>query len=85
MVSTNKKQWGVCKMKAKKKLIALVASIGILGAAGTAYAAELKSPAEIVAGLTGKTVTEVTTDRAAGETYGKLPSGMTSFLMSREG
>lgn len=49
-----------------------MASIGILAAAGTAYAADFKSPADIVAGLTGKTVTEVTTDRTAGKTYGTI-------------
>lgn len=59
-------------MKAKKRLIALVASIGILGSVGTAYAADFKTPAEIVAGLTGKTVTEVTADRADGSTYGTI-------------
>lgn len=59
-------------MKAKKRLIALVASIGILGVAGTAYAADIKSPADIAAGLTRKSITEINTDRAAGKTYGTI-------------
>lgn len=59
-------------MKLKKKLIALVATLGVLGVAGTAYAAELKSPADIVSGLTGKTVEEVSVERASGKTYGTI-------------
>jgi hypothetical protein len=59
-------------MKLKKKLIALVATLGILGVAGTAYAAELKTPADIVASLTGKTVEEVSAERATGKTYGTI-------------
>jgi len=59
-------------MKLKTKLIALVATLGVLGVAGTAYAAELKAPADIVAGLTGKTVEEVSAERASGKTYGTI-------------
>jgi hypothetical protein len=59
-------------MKMKKKLIALVASLAILGTAGTVYANELKSPAEILSGLTGKTVNGITTERATGKTYGTI-------------
>ena len=60
-------------MKFKKQLIAVIATIGILGVAGTALAAdEFKTPADIVAGLTGQTVETVTEERAAGETYGTI-------------
>ncbi|WP_434512044.1 hypothetical protein [Desulfitobacterium sp. AusDCA] len=55
-------------MKAKKRLIALVSSIGILGIAETAYAADVKSPADIAADLTRKSITKINTDRAAGKT-----------------
>lgn len=60
-------------MKNLKKLIVLVTTLGVLGTAGTVYAATLKTPAEIVSGLTGKTVEEVTEQRAStGETYGTI-------------
>lgn len=59
-------------MKFKKKMIAVVATLGIFAVAGTAYAAEFKTPADIVSGLTGKTVEEVTAERYAGKTYGTL-------------
>lgn len=61
-------------MKLKTKLIALVAAMGVLGVAGTAYAAELKTPADIVAGLTGKSLEEVSVERASGKTYGTIAS-----------
>lgn len=59
-------------MKFKKQLIAVVAVLGILGVAGTAYAAEFKTPADIVSGLTGKTVEAVSAERASGKTYGTM-------------
>lgn len=59
-------------MKNMKRLIAVIAALGVLGTAGAAYAATAKTPAEIAASLTGKTVAEVTNDRAAGETYGTI-------------
>ncbi|AHF08203.1 hypothetical protein [Desulfitobacterium metallireducens] len=60
-------------MKFKKQLIAVIATLGILGVAGTALAADgYKTPADIVAGLTGKTVEQVTTERATGVTYGTI-------------
>ena len=49
-----------------------MAAVGILGTAGVAYAAAAKTPAEIAAGLTGKTVEEVAQERAAGKTYGTI-------------
>lgn len=59
-------------MKNFKKLIAAVAVIGVLGTAGVAFAATAKTPAEIVAGLAGKTVESVTKERVAGKTYGTI-------------
>ncbi|OLN29047.1 DUF2680 domain-containing protein [Desulfosporosinus metallidurans] len=59
-------------MKNIKKLIASATIIGVLGVVGTAYAAVTKSPAEITAGLTGQTVTEVNQQRASGKTYGTI-------------
>ncbi|XCH79154.1 MAG: DUF2680 domain-containing protein [Candidatus Dehalobacter alkaniphilus] len=59
-------------MKNVKKLIALVTVVGVLGVSGAAYAADIKTPAELAAALTGKTVTEVTQERAEGKTYGAI-------------
>ena len=58
-------------MKGNKKLFAVVLMIGLLGAAGFAYAAA-QSPADIAAGLTGKTVEALVAERAAGKTYGAI-------------
>lgn len=59
-------------MKNMKKIIAVIAAVGVLGTAGVAYATATKTPAEIAAALAGKTVEEVNKDRAAGETYGTI-------------
>lgn len=59
-------------MKNMKKLIAVVAVVGVLGTSGAAFAATAKTPAEIAAGLTGKTVEELYKERAAGKTYGTI-------------
>lgn len=60
-------------MKFKKQLIALIATVGMLGVAGTALAAdEFKTPADIVAGLTGQTAEAVIEERASGETFGTI-------------
>lgn len=59
-------------MKSLKKLVAVVAMVGVLGSAAVVFAATVKSPAEIAAGLTGKSVEEVNKDRAAGKTYGTI-------------
>ena len=58
-------------MKRMTKLVAVVALAGVLGAAGVAYAAA-STPAEIAAGLTGKTVEELSQERANGKTYGTI-------------
>lgn len=58
-------------MKNIKSYIAAATIVGLLGVTGTAFAAVTgRTPAEITAGLTGKTVEQVTTERAAGKTYG---------------
>lgn len=59
-------------MKNMKKLIAVIAAVGILGTASVAYAAAAKTPAEIAAALTGKTVEDLNKERAAGKTYGAI-------------
>lgn len=59
-------------MKSLKRLAVVVAVVGILGAAGAVYAAAAQTPAEIAAGLTGKTVEDVGKERAAGKTYGAI-------------
>lgn len=59
-------------MKNVKKLIVLATAIGVLGLSGAAYAADLKTPADIAAALTGKSITDVTAERAAGKTYGTI-------------
>lgn len=78
-------------MRNFKKLVAVVAAIGVLGTAGAAFAATSKTPAEIVAGITGKTAEDVTKGRAAGETYcaiasdaGKLDEFKTQMLEQKK-
>ncbi len=58
----------------KNKLILLVSIVMVLlvGVASVAYAAtEYKTPAEIIAGLTGKTADEVLAGRQAGNSFGE--------------
>lgn len=57
-------------MKKMKKIIAGIVMAGLLGTAGIAYAAEAKTPAEIVSNITGETVENVTSERTEGTTYG---------------
>ena len=59
-------------MKNFKKLIAAATIVGVLGVTGTAYAESVSTPAGIAAGLTGKSVEEITALRAAGTTYGAI-------------
>lgn len=59
-------------MKNLKRLIVLAVAIGVLGTAGVAYAADIKTPADIAAALTGKSVADVTGERAEGKTYGTI-------------
>ncbi|KJR44929.1 hypothetical protein UF75_4693 [Desulfosporosinus sp. I2] len=60
-------------MKNIKSYIAAATIVGLLGVTGTAFAAVTgKTTAEITAGLTGKTVEQVITERATGKTYGTI-------------
>lgn len=59
-------------MKNIKKFVAVVAAVSVMGAAGAVFAASAKTPAEIVSGLTGKTVEDLNEERAAGKTYGTI-------------
>jgi hypothetical protein len=61
-------------MKNFKKLIAAATIAGVLGVTGAAYAAGVTTPAGIVSTLTGKSVEQVTAERAAGKTYGTIAS-----------
>jgi len=68
------KQKGVyLQMKNIKSYIAAATIVGLLGVTGTAFAAVTgQTPAEIAASLTGKTVEQVTAERATGITYGTI-------------
>ncbi|HEY5587188.1 MAG TPA: DUF2680 domain-containing protein [Ruminiclostridium sp.] len=59
-------------MKNIRTIVAVVAAVCVLGTAGIAYAADIKTPADIAAVLTGKSVTDVNEERAAGKTYGTI-------------
>ena len=56
----------------KKSIVAIsVLVVAMMSLASVTFAASvIKSPAEIVSGLTGKTVEEVTAARQEGTTYG---------------
>lgn len=55
-----------------KKITSIIAIVGLISLSGAAFAAELQSPGQIAAELTGKTTAEVATERAAGKTYGAI-------------
>lgn len=59
-------------MKRFMKITVVIAAVLVLGSVGTAFAAALKTPAEIVSELTGKTSDQITTERASGKTYGTI-------------
>lgn len=59
-------------MKNIKKFVAVSLSVLVVGAAGMVYAADIKTPAEVVAALTGKSVTEIYKERETGKTYGTI-------------
>jgi hypothetical protein len=59
-------------MTSFKKLVMVFTVIAVLGASGAAYAATTKTPAEIAAGLTGKSVETLYQQRTAGTTYGAI-------------
>jgi len=69
---TKIKKRSVDFMKNMKKMVAVVTAICVLGVAGLAYAADIKTPADIAAALTGKSVTDVNKERVAGKTYGTI-------------
>jgi hypothetical protein len=58
-------------MKNFKKFAVVLTVVIVLGAAGAAYAA-VQSPADIAAGLTGKSVEDLYNARAEGKTYGTI-------------
>jgi len=58
-------------MRNLKKLVAVVTALTVMVAAGAVYASPI-TPAEIVAGLTGKTTEAVNDLRDSGETYGAI-------------
>lgn len=59
-------------MRNFKKLAAVAIATGLFATAGVAYAAAVKTPAEITSELTGKTVEELSSERAVGKTYGTI-------------
>jgi len=56
----------------KLRNLALATVVTVLGISGAVYAADIKTPADIAAALTGKSVTVVNEERAAGSTYGTI-------------
>lgn len=61
-------------MKNIKKIILSIAAVSVLSTSVVFGVVATKTPADITAGLTGKTVEEVTTERASGKTYGTIAS-----------
>ncbi len=59
-------------MNNMKKFFAVVTLAGVIGAVGIAYAADIKSPADIASSLTGKSIADVSQERAEGKTYGTI-------------
>jgi len=59
-------------MRRFMKLLLVFTVIAVLGAGSAAYAATARTPAEIAAGLTGKSVEALCQERAAGQTYGAI-------------
>lgn len=59
-------------MKNLKRIIALVAVVGMFGAAGVVYAATAQTPAEIAASLTGKSIEDLYKEREIGKTFGTI-------------
>lgn len=59
-------------MKNLKKLAVVASVIGMIAVSSAAYAATVKTPADIASGLTGKTVQELYGERVSGKTYGTM-------------
>lgn len=55
-----------------KRITSLIAIVGLISISGAAFAAELQSPGQIAATLTGKPVAELAAERAEGKTYGTI-------------
>lgn len=59
-------------MKNFKKIAAIAAAVAVLTTAGAVFAAEFKTPAEILSGLTGKPIESLNEERTEGKTYGTI-------------
>ncbi len=59
-------------MRNIKRYAAVAAIVVALTTAGAVFAAEIKTPADIVSQLTGKSVESLNTERASGKTYGTI-------------
>ncbi|AZV58687.1 DUF2680 domain-containing protein [Clostridium sp. AWRP] len=59
-------------MKNFKKFVAALTIVGAIGSASAVYAATSKTPAEVVSGLTGKTVEDLYKEHTAGKTFGTI-------------
>lgn len=59
-------------MKNLKKIVVLVTVLGVTGAATAAFAMDEKSPGEILAALTGKSVADVYKEKSQGKTFGSM-------------
>jgi hypothetical protein len=59
-------------MKNIKKMVLSLAVVTVLSTGVVFAAVATKTPAEVTAGLTGKTIEEVTKDRTSGKTYGTI-------------
>jgi hypothetical protein len=61
------------RMKGMKRIVLVATMVVGLGSVGSVFAdSVLKTPAEILAGLTGKTIEAVNEERTIGKTYGAL-------------
>lgn len=61
-------------MKNIKKLVLSLAVVSVLSTSVVFGVVTTKTPADIAAGLTGKTVEQVAVERASGKTYGTIAS-----------
>lgn len=61
-------------MKNIKKLVLSLAVVSVLSTSVVFGVVATKSPAEVTAGLTGKTIEAVAAERASGKTYGTIAS-----------
>lgn len=59
-------------MQGFKKFVMAFTVLAVVGAGSAVYAATATNPAEIAAGLTGKSVQALNQGRAAGKTYGAI-------------